>query len=216
MTFTAEKNGAQRRSESSHTTRNAFAGLTLLGLVLSGCQTTATFPVFETSSSGTAITGAIVTFPGDPAALGQSRAEQKTRNTLDLVKQKRFAEARQLLAELRDAQPPRGESFRALTASMAVISLREGDVATFRRLGRQLDNALDDRTRIDPNYVDIVSLYRAVTGDGAMPVNASRAMLAFKHTLNQKTDQGVDGRSRDRDATKPRPDLTADPRSASQ
>ena len=216
MTFTAEKNRVQRRSESGRTTRNTFAGLTLLGLALGGCQTLGTFPGLGASSSDAAGAGVIVTFPGDPAALGQSRAEQKTRNALDLVKQKRFAEARQLLAELRDAQLPRGESFRAFTASMAVISLREGDIAAFRRLGRQLANALDDRTRIDPNYVDIVGLYRAVTGDGTMPVNASAAMLAFKHTLNQKTDHGVDVRSRDRDVKKPRPDFTADRRNATQ
>jgi hypothetical protein len=103
-------------------------------------------------------------------------------DSVELSKQKRFAEARHLLADVRAAQAPKSEGFHATTCAMALLALREGDFPMFKRLARQLDNSLGRPVRIDPAFVEVISLYRAVSGKN-LPVNAPEKMkrLAEKH-----------------------------------
>jgi hypothetical protein len=71
-----------------------------------------------------------------------SPVEAMVRDALDLARQKRFAEARSILAELRESQPRPSEGYQASTATMALLALKAGDFPLFRRLGRQLDRSL--------------------------------------------------------------------------
>ena len=52
----------------------------------------------------------------------------------------------------------------------------------FRRLGRQLDKSLGAPVRVDPGYVEVISLYRAAVGQ-SLPVNAPEGIrkLAAKY-----------------------------------
>ena len=106
------------------------------------------------------------------AALNPSSpVEAIIRDVLELAEQKRFTEARNVLAELRESQPRRSDGYRASTATMALLALKAGDFPMFRRLARQLDKSLGAPVRVDPGYVEVISLYRAAVGQ-SLPVNA--------------------------------------------
>ena len=100
-----------------------------------------------------------------------SPVEAMVRDALDLARQKRFAEATSILAELRESQPRPSEGYQASTATMALLALKAGDFPMFRRLGRQLDRSLGLPVRVDGAYVEVISLYRAAVGKN-LPVNA--------------------------------------------
>ena len=100
-----------------------------------------------------------------------SPVEAMIRDALDLARQKRFAEATSILAELRESQPRPSEGYQASTATMALLALKAGDFPMFRRLGRQLDRSLGLPVRVDGAYVEVISLYRAAVGKN-LPVNA--------------------------------------------
>ena len=100
-----------------------------------------------------------------------SPIEATIRDVLELAEQKRFTEARNVLAELRESQPPRSDGYRASTATMALLALKGGDFPMFRRLARELDKSLGAPVRVDPGYVGVISLYRAAVGQ-SLPVNA--------------------------------------------
>mgnify|MGYP003971044299 CR=1 FL=1 len=101
----------------------------------------------------------------------RSPVEATIRDILELAEQKRFTEARNVLAELRESQPRRSDGYRASTATMALLALKAGDFPMFRRLARQLDKSLGAPLRVDPGYVEVISLYRAAVGK-SLPVNA--------------------------------------------
>jgi hypothetical protein len=106
------------------------------------------------------------------AALNPSSpVEAIIRDVLELAEQKRFTEARNVLAELRESQPRRSDGYRASTATMALLALKAGDFPMFRRLARQLDKSLGAPVRVDQGYVEVISLYRAAVGQ-SLPVNA--------------------------------------------
>ena len=100
-----------------------------------------------------------------------SPIEATIRDVLELAQQKRFSEARNILAELRESQPRPSEGYEASTATMALLALKAGDFPMFRRLARQLDKSLGSPVRVDPAYVEVISLYRAAMGQN-LPVNA--------------------------------------------
>jgi hypothetical protein len=100
-----------------------------------------------------------------------SPIEATIRDVLELAEQKRFTEARNVLAELRESQPRRSDGYRAVTATMALLALKAGDFPMFRRLARQLDKSLGTPVRVAPGYVEVISLYRASRGLN-LPVNA--------------------------------------------
>lgn len=116
----------------------------------------------------------------NPAALaGESEVELALRNAVALSEKKRFAEARHLLADIRSIQEPDSEGYRALSGSMALTALHEGDIAAFRRVARQLDDSLGRPIHVDISYVEVISLYRAMTFQG-LPVNTPDNIRAFK------------------------------------
>ena len=115
----------------------------------------------------------------NPSSLNPANpAEAALRNVLDLARQKRFSEARNLIAELREEQPRGSEGYQGATAMMAVLALKEGDFPMFKRLVRQLDKSLGKPVRVDARYVEIISLYRVTQGE-SLPVNAPDQFQKF-------------------------------------
>ena len=105
--------------------------------------------------------------------------EVSVHNAIELSRQKRFIEARQILANVRALQDPKSDGYRAVTCSMALLALREGNIRHFQRLARQLDNSLGKPVKVSSSYVEVISLYRAINNQN-LPVNASDKFRQFK------------------------------------
>lgn len=119
----------------------------------------------------------------NPASLaGGSQVERIIHDAVELTRQKRFSEARQLLAEVREVQKRDSEGYQAVSSAMALLALREGNIGAFRRIARQLDVSLGHPVRVDNAYVDVISLYRAMSNRN-LPVNATEPMKALKDRL---------------------------------
>ena len=103
-------------------------------------------------------------------------------NAIELAEQKRFVEARILLGELRDIQHRESDGYRALSTSMALLALREGDIVAFKRISRQLDASLGNPVRVPPAYTEVVSLYRAMNQQ-SLPVNAPENFQQMRDKL---------------------------------
>mgnify|MGYP006893822526 CR=1 FL=1 len=103
-------------------------------------------------------------------------------NAIELAQQKRFLEARILLTELRKIQHRESDGYRALSSAMALLALREGDIKTFRRIAHQLDASLGNPVRVPPAYVEVVSLYRAISIQ-SLPVNAPERIQQMRDRL---------------------------------
>ena len=165
---------------------SGFAGV-FLGVgsmvFLAACQTTGTQGVSNFDLFGTPqklVIGEDVVLPRSSKALNRKSGVGSTlRIVVDLDRQKRFAEARYLLSQVRGAQPGDSEGYRSVTNSMAVLALKEGDFQAFRRLARQLDRSLGTPVRVNAPHTEIITLYRAVTGK-VVPVNASEHMKMLK------------------------------------
>ena len=98
---------------------------------------------------------------------------------VDLDRQKRFAEARHLLSQVRKVQPGKSEGYRSVTNSMAILALKEGKFEDFKRLARQLDRSLGNPVHVKAPHTELITLYRAVTGK-VLPVNAPANMKLLK------------------------------------
>ena len=165
---------------------SGFAGV-FLGVgsmvFLAACQTTGTQGVSNFDLFGTPqklVIGEDVVLPRSSKALNRKSGVGSTlRIVVDLDRQKRFAEARYLLSQVRGTQPGESEGYRSVTNSMAVLALKEGDFQAFRRLARQLDRSLGTPVRVNAPHTEIITLYRAVTGK-VVPVNASEHMKMLK------------------------------------
>ena len=115
----------------------------------------------------------------DPKLLANgSEVEVAIHNAVELSRQKRFIEARHLLAEVRELQKPKSDGHRSVTCAMALLALREGDIGNFRRLARQLDTSLGKPVRVAPSYVEVISLYRAMNKEN-LPVNTPDGIRRF-------------------------------------
>ncbi|MBT3914030.1 MAG: hypothetical protein HOF22_12685 [Verrucomicrobia bacterium] len=116
----------------------------------------------------------------DPALLiDDNDIQTAIHNAVELTKQKRFVEARQILAEVRELQDPDKDGYRAVTCAMALLALREGNIRVFKRTARQLDRALGQPVNVASSYVEVISLYR-VLSDQTLPVNIPKAMKRLK------------------------------------
>lgn len=179
--FASESHSLKKRAR----TIRAFGLLGLLGLA--ACST----PITDLPqqglqllngnafSQGAAIQKSEIILANNPGSLNPSiTAEATIRNVLELARQKRFSEGRNLIAELREEQPHNSEGYRGATAMMAVLALREGDFPMFKRLVRQLDKSLGKPVRVDAQYVELISLYRATRGE-SLPVNAPEQFHKF-------------------------------------
>ena len=130
-------------------------------------------------SQGAATQKSEIILANNPGSLNPANAAEATvRNVLDFARQKRFSEARNLIAELREEQPRGSEGYQGATAMMAVLALKEGDFPMFKRLVRQLDKSLGKPVRVDATYVEIISLYRVTQGE-SLPVNAPDQFQKF-------------------------------------
>lgn len=156
-----------------------------LSLVVSACSSNGSIPGFEAggfdwfNSNETALSDDAYANRNQALLANGSDAELAIFNAVELAEQKRFAEARQILAEVRDLQPASSDGFRALTCAMAIAALREGQINIFERLAAQLDNSMGRQVRVDANYVEVISLYRAINGL-PLPVNAPPRFQKFK------------------------------------
>ena len=97
--------------------------------------------------------------------------EVSVHNAIELSRQKRFMEARQILANVRAYQDPKSDGYRSVSCAMALLALREGNIRNFQRLARQLDTSLGVPVKVSPSYVEVISLYRAINNQN-LPVNA--------------------------------------------
>jgi len=152
-------------------------------LLLAACQTTgaegvSNFDVFGKPQKF--VPGVDVVLPRNSKALSHNTGVVSTiRVAMELDQQKRFEEARHLLSQVRRAQPVDSKAYRSITNSMAVLALKEGEFETFRRLARQLDTSLGNPVRVKAPHLEIITLYRAVTGK-KLPVNAPEKMKMLK------------------------------------
>ncbi len=121
-----------------------------------------------------------VSLSHDPKSLAIGNAtEVAVHNAIELARQKRFVEARYLLAGIRDKQVSREDGYQAVTCAMALLALRDGDIATFKRTARQLDKALGEPVNVPPAFVEVISLYRTLN-NSSLPVNAPEGMKRLK------------------------------------
>ena len=111
-----------------------------------------------------------------------TEVEVAIHNAIELARQKRFVEARHLLADVRAIQEPESDGYRAVSCAMALLALREGNIRSFQRLAHQLDNALGTPVRVSPSYVEVISLYRAINNK-SLPVNAPSKFHQFKESF---------------------------------
>ena len=120
----------------------------------------------------------------DPASLARGTSvEVALHNAVELSRQKRFVEARHLLAEVRSLQDRDSEGYWAVSCSMALLALREGDLVTFQRIASQLDESMGRPVRVEQGYVEVVSLFRTIS-DRKLPVNAPEKMERLKERLS--------------------------------
>jgi hypothetical protein len=162
--------------------------LIVAAFIVAGCQTTGNpfgdFTSFDWLNQTDPNGPATVMLARDPASLARGTAvEVALHNAVELSRQKRFVEARHLLAEVRSLQDRDSEGYRAISCSMALLALREGDLATFQRIASQLDESLGRPVRVEQGYVEVVSLYRTMS-DRNLPVNAPEKMERLKERLS--------------------------------
>jgi hypothetical protein len=105
--------------------------------------------------------------------------EVSIHNAIELSRQKRFVEARHILADVRALQDHESDGYRAVSCAMALLALREGNIKSFQRLARQLDSSLGTPVRVSPSYLGVISLYRAINNQN-LPVNAPDKFRQFK------------------------------------
>lgn len=169
-----ERNGLARGAGAS------IAAACALGLLLGGCVTSDLFA----SRGPAAPVVEQVRLPNNPAQLGKHPLEARVTTVLELTEQKRFDEARALLAEMRATQPEGSESWSAVTAAMAIAALRGGDMETFHRLAGELDARLGDIYRVDNGWVEVVTLHRALKGR-PVPVNAPSRLRDYLRDITR-------------------------------
>ena len=99
-----------------------------------------------------------------------TEVEVAIHNAIELSRQKRFVEARHILADVRALQDPKSDGYRAVSCAMALLALREGNIRSFQRLARQLDSSLGNPVKVSPSYVGVISLYRTINNQ-SLPVN---------------------------------------------
>ena len=129
---------------------------------------------------------AIVTLARDPGVLKEDGGIQTAlQNVVELANQKRFVEARHILAGVRQLQDPEKDGYQAVSCAMALLALREGNIRIFKRIAHQLDASLGEPVKVAPSYVEVISLYRLLS-QNPLPVNAPEAMKRLEEQHFQK------------------------------
>lgn len=163
----------------------AIAALLIMGTV-TGCSSTGSIPLIESNgfdwfaSDEVTLSENLSGYENPTLRANGSDVEMAVANAIELSRQKRFAEARHILSGLRQLQPIGSEAYEALTCSMAITALRSGEIDVFIQLAGELDDITGNQVRANPEYVDVISLYRIVSGE-ALPVNARSGFNTLKH-----------------------------------
>lgn len=133
---------------------------------LAGCALTKTARDLLPSMPGaTPAVASSAALPATPDGLTDGNTvERLVRNVVDLTEQKRFDEARRLLARLRAAQVRHGAAWRAGLCAEMMLALREGDMTAFLALGETLEPAWADPHRVDDRCTGVVGLHRGLKG----------------------------------------------------
>jgi hypothetical protein len=172
-------------SNAAKNTRS-LAVIILAGFLMTGCVSDGAgfgslgkdgFSWFDSSEPENKNT---VALSHDPKSLAiGNTTEVAVHNAVELARQKRFVEARYLLAGIRDKQVSKEDGYQAVTCAMALLALRDGDIGTFKRTARQLDIALGEPVNVPPAFVEVISLYRTLNNT-SLPVNAPEGMKRLK------------------------------------
>ena len=124
-----------------------------------------------------------------PTKLGRlaqgNKVEMRIYNAIELVRKKRFDEALDLMSSVRAQLEPRGDGYLAVACSMTLIALRSGDIGKFKENAQVLDVALGEPINVPKNFVEVISLYRAMTGK-MMPVNTPDDIQKIKDQRSHK------------------------------
>ena len=166
--------------------RATKTALALTCFLITGCTTNGTnFSNFSLGkvdwfNQSTDAQKGTMTLARDPELLvNDNDLQAAIHNAVELAEQKRFVEARHILAEVRELQNPEKDGYRAVTCAIALLALREGNIRVFKRTGRQLDEALGQPINVAPSYVEVISLYRVLT-DQTLPVNVPKGIKRLK------------------------------------
>lgn len=114
----------------------------------------------------------------------QNNIEKSLINVMDYTKQKRFEEARSLLTKIRSSLDKNTDGYHSITASMAIVALREGDFLTFMEIAGHLDELLGKPVRVNENYLEIITVYRIGKGYD-LPVNAPEKLVLLEETMKE-------------------------------
>jgi hypothetical protein len=171
------------------------AALVVLAMGVAGCSSSGSIPLLDSdgfdwfSSGDVTLEENFSTYESPTLRSHDSDVELAISNAIELARQKRFAEARYILAEVRELQDVDSDAYEALTCSMAITALREGQTQAFLQTAAQLDEMTGNQVRVNPNYVEVISLYRAIRGL-SLPVNApsSYRKLRDKYFTSESSD----------------------------
>ena len=158
-----------------------------LFVLLAGCQTMdSNFSAFLENQSDLRWKETTI-LPRDYRQIeGKSAAETAVFNAMKLAEKNRYVEAGLVLREVRDLQYEDSAGYRGITNALAIISLKQGDLPSFRRLGAELDISLGKPLRVPTRHLSVISLSRALAGE-ALPLNASSTLTRFRNNHLPKT-----------------------------
>jgi hypothetical protein len=149
-------------------------------VVLAGCadQRLAGFRLFGAGGTAAPDGAVVINLPQNAKDLGAATpVHQALRNAFDLIQQKRFAEAREVLAGLGGQLPAGSDLWIAIKCAEAITALRGGEVAPLVAAVDDLDRVLPDRLRPPDECAAAVATGRFVADSGPMPVNAPSGLL---------------------------------------
>ena len=156
--------------------------LYFLFVLLAGCQTMdSNFSAFLQNQPEFGLSETVV-LPRDHRQIdGKSTVENMVRNAIHLAKKKRFSESRNIFQEVKDIQFRGSKGHQSITDAMARVTLKQGDLPAFRRLGGELDMSLGKPLRVPTKHIPVICLARALSRE-ALPINAPEKFVRFRDT----------------------------------
>lgn len=161
--------------------KQPVTALALIGL-LSSC---ADFPFENWQQEPQKLEFSHTKLPETASELGGFGLQANILNAAELAEQKRFSEARHILERVRATQEFGSEAYQSLTASMAVLALRAGDMGLFRQDAAALDRTLEDKVRPQSEFVEVVAFHRALNAE-PLPVNTPTKLREWLTARNVK------------------------------
>jgi hypothetical protein len=120
---------------------------------------------------------AVVALPDDPGALATEGVEGSLRNSMELAKAKRFAEARAIMADLAGQMPPDSDFWRSIKCSEMVLALRGNELPALMEAAEAVERNLKDPLRPPGECVSQLSIARALRGQ-PLPLNVPESLAS--------------------------------------